>query len=67
MENEKKIYALTFGIDCYEREGLERMSPQERYELASIGKESSVLTLEELSYWVNNDLLQSFYLYFVEI
>ncbi len=61
------IYALTFSIDAFEREALERMSDKEKYELAVISEEASVLTLNELSYWVNNDYLQTFYLYFVEI
>jgi len=69
-----KIFALLFSIDAYEREELARMTDQELYDLASVASsvgydEASVMTLEELSYKVNEDIisLDSVWLYFVSI
>ena len=59
---EKKTYALTFSIDCYEREELAKMSHKELYELASAAStvgydEANVLSLDELSYKINEDMI----------
>lgn len=69
-----KTYALLFSIDAYEREDLARMSQKELYDLASAAStvgydEASVLTLDELSFKVNEDKinLDSSWLYFVTI
>lgn len=71
---EKKTYALTFSIDCYEREELAKMSHKELYELASAAStvgydEANVLSLDELSYKINEDMisLDSCWLYFVTV
>jgi hypothetical protein len=71
---EKKTYALIFSIDCYEREELAKMSQTELYELASVAStvgydEASVLTLDELSYKINEDIISfdNCWLYFVNI
>lgn len=71
---EKKTYALTFSIDCYEREELAKMSHKELYELASAASsvgynEASVMTLDELSYKINEDIisLDNCWLYFVNV
>ncbi len=61
------IYALTFSIDAFEREALERMSDKEKYDRAFISEDSSVLTLNYLFYWVINDFFHTFYLFFVEV
>lgn len=66
--------ALLFKIDCYEREELAKMNGKELYDLASVAStigydEASVLTLDELSYKVNEDKisLDNVWLYFVNI
>ena len=67
-------YALTFRIDAYEREELAKMSQQELYDLASVAStvgydEADVMTLDELSYKVNEDKisLDNVWLYFVNV
>ena len=69
-----KTYALLFSIDNYEREDLEKMSAQELYDTASAAStvgygETSVLTLDGLSYNVNEDRISfdNSWLYFVTI
>lgn len=69
-----KTFALLFQIDCYEREELAKMTEQELYDLASVASnvgydEADVLTLDELSYKVNEDKisLDNVWLYFVSI
>lgn len=67
-------YALTFRIDAYEREELAKMSQQELYDLANVASnfgydEADVMTLDELSYKVNEDKisLDNVWLYFVNV
>lgn len=69
-----KTYALLFSIDAYEREELAKMSQKELYELASVAAtvgydEADVLTLDELSYKINEDKisLDNSWLYFVNV
>lgn len=69
-----KTYALLFSINVYEREELAKMSQKELYELASAASsigydEASVLSLDDLSYKVNEDIisLDNVWLYFVTI
>lgn len=69
-----KTFALLFQIEYYEREELAKMTSQELYDLASVASsvgydEASVLTLDELSYKVNEDIisLDNVWLYFVSI
>ena len=69
-----KTYALLFSIDAYEREELAKMNDQELYNLASVAStvgydEASVLTLNDLSYKVNEDMidLAHVWLYFVTV
>jgi len=69
-----KTFALLFSIYAYEREELAKMTEQELYDLASVASnvgydEASVLTLDELSYKVNEDMisLDNVWLYFVSI
>lgn len=69
-----KTFALLFSIDAYEREELAKMTAQELYDLASTASavgydEADVLTLDELSYKVNEDKisLDNVWLYFVNI
>lgn len=64
--------ALLFNIDSYEREELAKMSSEELYELAMAAStfgydEASVLSLDELSYKINEDMisLDNVWLYFV--
>lgn len=71
---EKKTYALLFSIDCYEREELAKMSQKELFDLAHVASnfgydEADVLTLDDLSYKVNEDKisLDNSWLYFVTI
>ena len=69
-----KTFALLFSIDAYEREELAKLTAQELYDLASVAgavgyDEASVLTLDELSYKINEDeiSLDNVWLYFVSI
>ena len=69
-----KTLALLFSIYAYEREELAKMTEQELYDLASVASnvgydEASVLTLDELSCKVNEDMisLENVWLYFVSI
>lgn len=66
--------ALLFNIDSYEREELAKMSNDELYELAWVASsfgydEASVLSLSELSYKINEDMisLDNCWLYFVNV
>lgn len=66
--------ALLFRIDCYEREELAKMSHKELYDLACAAStfgydEADVLTLDELSYKINenNISLDNVWLYFVSV
>lgn len=66
--------AVIFRIDAYEREELAKMSQQELYDLASVAStvgydEADVLSLDELSYKINEDMisLDSCWLYFVTV
>ena len=68
-------YALLFSVDAFEREELAKMSAQELYDLAFVSAgfgnegEADVLTLDELSFKVNEDeiSLDFSWLYFVTI
>lgn len=67
-----KTFALLFSIDVYEREELAKLTAQELYDLAIMAAnvgydEASVLTLDELSYKVNEDIisLDNVWLYFI--
>ena len=67
-------YALLFSIDAYEREELAKMNAKELYDLASAASsvgydEASVMSLDELSFKVNEDKinLDGSWLYFVTI
>ena len=69
-----KTYALTFSCDAYEREELAKMSAEELYDLARVASdvgydEAGVMTLDELSSKVNDDIisLDSCWLYFVNV
>jgi len=71
---EKKTYALTFSVDSYEREELDKMSQQELYDLASVAStvgydEADVMTLDVFSYKVNEEQisLDNCWLYFVTL
>lgn len=66
--------AVIFSIYAYEREELAKMSQQELYDLASVAStvgydEADVMTLDELSYKVNEDKisLDNVWLYFVTV
>lgn len=66
--------AVIFSIYAYEREELAKMSQQELYDLASVAStvgydEADVMTLDELSYKVNEDKisLDNVWLYFVNV
>ena len=69
-----KTFALMFSVYAYQRDELEKMTEQELYHLASVASnvgydEASILTLDELSYKVNEDKisLDNVWLYFVSI
>lgn len=69
-----KTFALLFSIDAYEREELAKMTEKELYDLASVASavgydEADVLTLDELSFKINEDKisLDNSWLYFVNI
>lgn len=69
-----KTFALLFSIDAYEREELDKMTEKELYDLASVAStvgydEADVLTLDELSFKVNEDIisLDNSWLYFVNV
>ena len=69
-----KTYALLFSIYVYERADLEKMSAQEKYELACVAaafgyEEADVLTLDAFEEKVNNEriTLDSCWLYFVTV
>lgn len=69
-----KTFAVLFSIACYERDELAKMNDKELYELASVAStvgydEADVLTLDELSFKINEDIisLDNSWLYFVNV